>query len=130
MALIKCKACGNEVSENAEKCPKCGEPTKKANSITLTNALGAIVIVIVAIWYFGGGGQEKHINNEMGKINNQVAIEMIEQYNIAKRQGDPIQKCIQAGIVSASFLQSKDEANYQVWKKTQDSDCKAAGMPQ
>lgn len=28
MALIKCKECGREISENANKCPNCGEPIK------------------------------------------------------------------------------------------------------
>ena len=27
MALIKCKECGNLISENATACPKCGHPT-------------------------------------------------------------------------------------------------------
>ena len=26
MAIINCKECGQEVSSNAEKCPKCGNP--------------------------------------------------------------------------------------------------------
>jgi len=29
MALITCKDCGNEVSDSAESCPKCGAPVPK-----------------------------------------------------------------------------------------------------
>ena len=31
MALIKCPACGNTISENAFSCPHCGEPIKKVS---------------------------------------------------------------------------------------------------
>jgi len=34
MALIKCPECGTEVSEKAEKCPKCAYPLNPKNSIT------------------------------------------------------------------------------------------------
>lgn len=32
MALIHCLECGNEVSDKAEFCPKCGAPVKTENS--------------------------------------------------------------------------------------------------
>ena len=42
--LIKCKACGKDVSENAAACPSCGEPT--SNTVTtLTKSLVAILIL-------------------------------------------------------------------------------------
>lgn len=31
MALIKCSECGNEVSDQANSCPKCGAPLKVTN---------------------------------------------------------------------------------------------------
>lgn len=40
MALLKCTECGKEVSENAEKCPNCGNPirleSKKLSPTTIT----------------------------------------------------------------------------------------------
>ena len=32
MALIKCPECGTEVSDKAEKCPKCAYPIKPENN--------------------------------------------------------------------------------------------------
>lgn len=62
-------------------------------------------------------------------IEQQVAKEMVEQYEIAKKQGDKIQICVQAGLVSAAFLQAKDEENYNKWKKIEAEVCKEAGIP-
>jgi len=52
----------------------------------------------------------------------------VKDYNIAARQGDPIQMCVQAGLVSAGYLQANDEANYRKWKSKQKADCAAAGL--
>jgi hypothetical protein len=37
---------------------------------------------------------------------------------------------VQAGMVSAAYLQANDSFNYNQWKATEKSDCRAAGMPQ
>jgi len=64
----------------------------------------------------------------MDSIYAQVINDSVNQYNIAKRQGDPIQICVQAGMVSASYLQANDEYNYGIWKKTEKEDCAKAGI--
>lgn len=129
MALIKCKACGNELSENAEKCPKCGDPSVKAKSVSSINAIVGLAIAALVIWFFFGGGLEQQTSNEIDKIEDRVAADAVDQYNIAKRGGDLMQICLQAGIASAAYLQAKDETNYQAWKETEKSECSDAGMP-
>lgn len=47
----------------------------------------------------------------MSDIENK-ATDAVTQYEIAKRQGDKMQICVQAGFVTAAFLQAKDEKNY------------------
>ena len=69
-------------------------------------------------------------NRQMASIEAQVAQDSVAQYNIAKQQGDKMQICVQAGLVSASFLQAKDQANYNKWKSIEKTDCAAAGLPQ
>lgn len=66
----------------------------------------------------------------MDNIYRKVATDAEERYQIARRQGDPIQVCVQAGMVSAAWLQAKDEAQYGAWKTQQKTDCAKAGMPQ
>lgn len=62
-------------------------------------------------------------------IHNKVATDAVAQYDIAKRQGDKMQTCVQAGFVAAAYLQAKDETNYTQWKATEKADCTAAGVP-
>jgi hypothetical protein len=130
MALTKCKACGAEMSGKAKACPKCGHPNKEANYLSGGQVLGTLVVAGIAIWWFAGGGFDSQVASDMSKIEDQVATDAVSQYNIAKRQGDPMQVCVQAGTVSAAYLQAKDEANYQTWKRTEAQDCKRAGVPQ
>lgn len=73
--------------------------------------------------------QNDAVNKEMKRIEKQVADDQVKQYDIAKRSGDKIQACVQAGIVKAAFLQAKDEGNYKKWMATEKADCAAAGMP-
>ena len=116
MALIKCHECGKEVSTQAKKCPNCGViPKSKTNKI---RAIAAVIILVVLAFYFYGGG-----------IEHQVANDFTAQYKIAKANGDKMQTCVQAGIVSAAYLQAKDDENYKRWKNTEKHDCRAAGMP-
>jgi hypothetical protein len=66
----------------------------------------------------------------MQQIENKVADDAVQQYEIAKRQGDKIQTYTQAGMVAAAYLQAKDEANYNKWKAIEDSCAKAAHIKQ
>jgi len=58
-----------------------------------------------------------------------VASDAVNQYSTVKRSGTAIDRCVQAGVVSAAFLQANDEENYKVWTQTQQKDCSSAGMP-
>lgn len=64
----------------------------------------------------------------MDGLYTKVINDSIDQYNITKRGGNAIEICVQAGMVSAAFLQAKDEAGYKKWKDIEKKDCKKAGM--
>lgn len=50
--LIKCSECGAEVSNQANKCPKCGAPTaQKKSGIAI---IGAVIFFLLAFVFFGG----------------------------------------------------------------------------
>lgn len=100
----------------------------KAKSSKL-KTIFSVVVFIGILWYFFGGGLEKQAANDMQQIENQVALDAEEQYDIAKRGGDKIQTYVQAGLVAAAYLQAKDETNYNKWKEIEKEEAKNAGMP-
>lgn len=86
------------------------------------------VLGVVAYFTFGREAEHKYAMSEMTDISNHVADDAVAQYEIAKRQGDKMQTCVQAGLVSAAFLQAKNEPQYREWKTTEKADCAAAGL--
>ena len=73
-------------------------------------------------------GCDQAVEAQMDSTYDKVSSDMVEQYDIAKKQGDAMQTCVQAGMVSAAYLQAKDEAKYNEWKAIEKTDCKAAGI--
>jgi hypothetical protein len=69
MKLVKCKACGHDVSSKAEACPNCGHPiaaARKAKAQT-TGGLGCGVIMLAVIGFIA------YAINEGSKIEDQEA---------------------------------------------------------
>lgn len=90
-----------------------------ANPKNLTQStkiiLGSILAILI-IWIM------------IAAINSKVANDFEKQYNVAVRQGNSISICVQAGLVSAAYLQANDEMNYRKWKSIEKNDCARAGI--
>jgi hypothetical protein len=99
----------------------------KTKSSKLKTIVG-ILLFIAVLWYFFGGGIEKHAVSTMQKIENQVALDAEKQYEIAKKGDDKMQTYVQAGLVAAAYLQAKDQENYNKWKAIEKEEAKNAGM--
>ena len=105
MALIKCKECGKEISENAKVCVNCGNPNtlsskeKKQeveNKVAQDNqavviTIGIVIVVILSI-FFGGKAFWKRI--EGNRLLNAVGIDnsnntlVIHEKNSEKTKDD------------------------------------------
>lgn len=48
MALIYCRECGNQISQQAKSCPNCGEPLKKSK-------VWIFILIVIIILGSGGG---------------------------------------------------------------------------
>ncbi|MDX3900413.1 MAG: hypothetical protein QHC40_07895 [Sphingobium sp.] len=72
---------------------------------------------------------EQKAQVEMTKIQRQVAEDAAHQYYMTLQSGTAMDQCVQAGMVSAAYLQNQDQAQYNRWKTTEKIDCKAAGIP-
>ena len=109
--------------------PPPAEPAKKPTSQETVNAVITLAVLAAVGWYFFGGGLEKSTNKTKADIHQQVAQDALDQYKIAAQHGTAMDRCVQAGFVTAAFLQAKDESNYALWKHTEKDDCAAAGVP-
>lgn len=83
MALIKCPECGNEVSDSAVNCPKCGfsiAPVKQENTTILKKksnksfVIAVVIVLLIVICGFFG----------INKIRYEYAIKEMKAGNIAK----------------------------------------------
>lgn len=81
-------------------------------------AVISLFLFVAGAWFFMGGGLES-----------KVAKDAETQYGIASRSGTLIDRCVHAGFVAATYLQSKNEGKYQQWKSQEATDCLIAGVP-
>ena len=102
--------------------------TNLENNNNNAKAIISLLIFIGLIWFYFGGGLEKQVAKDMERIENQVATDAVKQYEIAKRNGSAMDAYLQAGLVTASYLQAKDETNYKKWKEIENEEAKNAGM--
>ncbi len=70
MALIECGECGNQVSDKAAACPKCGAPiaekaVRKQQSIDVTATKSRSLAILLAL-FLGGLGIHKFYVNQPG----------------------------------------------------------------
>jgi hypothetical protein len=103
---------------------------KSSQSVSAGQVVGVVVAGALLFWWFGvaGGTRDPVTATTMDNIYGKVSSDAVSQYGIAKRNGNAMDACVQAGMVSAAFLQAKDEASYAKWKATEKEDCKLAGI--
>jgi hypothetical protein len=95
------------------------------------NPVTAVIGIIVAVgmaWFYFGGGLERQAARDLNRIQTQVANDFVQQYEVAKRNGTAMDRCVRAGLVAEGFLQAKNEASYAHWKAIEKADCAAAGV--
>jgi len=113
--------------------------SQNTQNLLVGGALG-ILIALAFAWLFIGGGMESQTAKtrqqiqveaarNLEQIEREVANDAVRQYEIAKRNGSAIDAYVQAGLVSAAFLQAEDEPNYRKWKRIEEREARRAGMP-
>ena len=83
--------------------------SQNSTNTKIISTIISIIVLIVGIWYFYGGGVERG-----------VASDEIKQYEMCMRNNDYIGASAHAGIVSAAYQQAGDEGNYRKWKTLSD----------
>lgn len=79
MALIKCKECGEQVSDKAASCPKCGAPnSKKSKGPSGCMMVFFIIIGVLILLVFIGNVSNKDEITTKAEKNNQVVTEQLD----------------------------------------------------
>ncbi len=94
-------------------------------------ALFTIAIAVLSTYfiYKGETPNVQGISPNMQEITNNVATDMENRYNMAKRNGSKTDIYVAAMMCSAAYLQAHDEPNYIKWKAIEKEEAKNAGMP-
>lgn len=140
-----CSNCGKKIQEGSNVCKSCGcklNLQKKTNGYLTGIAITILIFIFFPLFILMIPNPSSETtssssvkttsshSNPFAIIENKVADDAVDQYNIVKRQGDKMQICVQAGVVSFAYLQAKDENNYRRWKSIEKTDCRAAGLPE
>jgi hypothetical protein len=144
-AAVVCKHCKRELetrkNASADKSAPHGSAAATPAGVSPRNIVGILILGALIAWFYLGGGlgmftttmyqaQQPAVQDMMADIHRKVTADAVDQYNITKRNGTSIDICVHAGLVSAAYLQAKDEGQYKTWKATEAADCRAAAMPQ
>jgi len=78
-----------------------------------------LILVGGVAYYLIGGGVEEGVANDV-----------VEQYNLVKESGDKMQMCVRAGLVAEVYLQAGNKSEYRNWTDIKNNDCAEAGVPQ
>lgn len=85
MAIIRCKECQNEISDQAKVCPNCGAPTETFKQIKENNhkafsiIVGVILIVTIIVFFI-----YKILTNQPSYIYGKQAINILKDYKERK----------------------------------------------
>lgn len=77
-SMVKCKACGADISKNAKVCPQCGEPAPKKTSLFTWMVVGVIVLAGVAQVNSVTSNTSSSAQNPKEEAQSQVKLENFE----------------------------------------------------
>jgi hypothetical protein len=62
-------------------------------------------------------------SNFIDDVHEKVIRDAEREYQIASSSGSDVDRCVQAGMVAAAYLQAHNQQSYQSWKMREDRDC-------
>lgn len=71
---------------------------------------------------------DNDVQNQINEMDTKIVNDSIIQYNMTKSGGNKIDICVQAGMVKAAMLYTKNDSGYKQWNAIEKTDCAAAGI--
>ena len=85
-----------------------GKPRESDSAVLAVKTQTFTVSAIVTLGLIGalgcGGGPGRQTANTTADTYEKVASDAVDQYNLARQNGKPIDQCVQARVVAAAFL--------------------------
>ena len=113
MAMMACKDCKTAYSSTAKACPQC----EARRSSKIIKYGGGFLLIIFFAWLFLGGTAREEM------AYGGVADSYVQQYQIARSNGDKATMCGLAQMAAAAYLSAKYEEQYKTWQKNAERDC-------
>lgn len=87
-------------------------------------------VISVLIFTLLFAGCDALVNSQLNEIESKVADDAENQYRmVVDNGGSAIERCVQAGMVSAAWLQAENQEKYAHSKVLENLDCANAGLP-
>lgn len=89
---------------------------------------------IIIVWLIGiiiamAMPSPQEVDQAVDDIYVKVAEDAESQYFMVQKSGSLIDRCVQAGLVAAAWLQAQDSGKYDKWKDVEQHACVNAGVP-
>jgi hypothetical protein len=141
-STVQCPFCREEIQEAAVRCKHCKEDLNKNSNISNKKktspwmfVIAGITSIFIIIVINASSNYSSYMEQAekagvgvgpsyfMESVEKQVAQDAVKEYYIVSKHGDYMDQCVQAGFVSAAFLQANDEVNYKEWKEREETVC-------
>lgn len=90
------------------------------------------IIALFTLMFIFAGCDQKDVNQETQEqvqlVSNQIVQKSINRYEIVKKSDNPMDACLQAGIIKNTMLATQNETGFLKWKTIENDDCNKAGI--
>ncbi len=95
-------------------------PKANARSAQVIVTSQKIVLLLVTL---GLASCDKMVDPRSNDTNRRAAAAAVTQYEINTEGASAADRCLQAGLAAAAYLQAQDESNYAKWRALEEASC-------
>ena len=154
---MHCSGCGTAIDDDDAFCSNCGKQLGRHQNLQTVGpaavplaerdaidenfpkfvalVLAAILLCVVGLYATGAFSTDDQrvastdaTSTTLSSMKDDVARDAEHQYELADQSGNKIDKCVQAGMVAAAYLQADNADKYREWVSTRNLDCAVAGI--
>lgn len=98
----------------------------KANARSAAQLIVTSQKIVLVLITLGLASCDKMLDPRNEDTNRRATAAAVAQYEINTEGGSAADRCIQARLVAAAYLQAQDESNYAKWRALEEASCAEA----